>query len=483
MSDMFNDYNNNYNQDDRYYNQEENYSYYSDDTSPQKPQKPKKHTGLKIAATLLCLGIGCACGVQATRYMSSSQRFQEDEADDKESSKKQETVKTNNNTTLNPEKEAPAENIPGLFEIAARSDAKYLPDIVDEVMPSVVGISSLFEIEYMQNNSFGSFNPWGWGFESEPETREGIGTGTGIVMTEDGYIVTNAHVIYMEDTDEYTAGEAKEVSILFNDEEKYDAKIVAFDVETDLAVLKIDATGFTPATFGNSDELRVGELVIAVGNPLGFELFGTVTSGIVSARDREISINDRQMTLIQTDTAINEGNSGGPLLNSCGQVVGINSAKMSSSYGSASVEGLGFAIPINKAKEIIDDLVNYKHVKGRPQIGISAVDIDSFYSSYLGLPIGVYVRSIAAGSAAEEAGIRVGDIIIGINDEAVTTMDELNSIKNKFKAGDTITLKVHRDNQDIDVNVVLHEENNEMESSEQSTTEAVEDENAIIPLR
>ena len=474
MSDMYNDYKNDYNQDDRYYNQEENYSYYSDDSSSQKPKKPKKHTGLKIAATLLCLGIGCAGGIQFARFTDSNQRFQEDEKSNSDSSKKEESVKTNNNTTPDTEKEMPAGNVPGLFEIAARSDAKYLPDIVDEVMPSVVGISSLFEIEYMPSNSFGSFNPWGWGFESEPETREGIGTGTGIVMTEDGYIVTNAHVVYMEDTEEYNAGEAKEVSVLFNDEEEYDAKIVAFDVETDLAVLKIDATGFTPATFGNSDELRVGELVIAVGNPLGFELFGTVTSGIVSARDREISINDRQMTLIQTDTAINEGNSGGPLLNSCGQVVGINSAKMSSSYGSASVEGLGFAIPINKAKEIIDDLVNYKYVKGRPQIGISAVDIDSVYSSYLGLPMGVYVRSIADGSAAEAAGIRVGDIIIGVNDEAVTTMDELNNIKNKFKAGETITLKVHRDGQDIDVDVVLHEANNEMESSEQSTNNSVD---------
>lgn len=481
MSDMYNDYNNDFNQDDRYYNQEENYSYYSGDTPPQKPKKPKKHTALKIAASLLCVGIGCAGGIQVSRFLSSSQRLEENEAAKKESAQKEESIKTANNSI--PEKEISAENTPGLFEIASRSDAKYLPDIVDEVMPSVVGISSLFEIEYMPSNSFGSFNPWGWGFESEPETREGIGTGTGIVMTEDGYIVTNAHVVYMQDTDEYTAGEAKEVSVLFSDEEEYDAKIVAFDVETDLAVLKVDESGFTPATFGNSDELRVGELVIAVGNPLGFELFGSVTSGIVSALDREISIDDRKMTLLQTDAAINEGNSGGPLLNSCGQVIGINSAKMSANIGSASIEGLGFAIPINNAKEIIDDLVNYKYVKGRPQIGISAVDITDVYSSYLGLPMGIYVRTVAEDSAAEAAGIRVGDIIIGINDEAVTTMDELNSIKNKFKAGDTITLKIHREGQDIDVELILHEANNEMESSEEPTTEAVEDEDSRIQPR
>ena len=168
------------------------------------------------------------------------------------------------------------------------------------------------------------------------------------------------------------------------------------------------------------------------------------------------------MTLIQTDAAINQGNSGGPLLNSCGQVIGINSAKMSSSYGSATVEGLGFAIPINDAKTIIDDLINNGYVSGRPQIGISSVNIDEAYSSYLGLPMGIYVRAVGENSAAEEAGIRVGDVIIGINDEAVTTTDELNSIKNRFKAGDTITLKIYREGEDIDISVVLHDANEEM---------------------
>lgn len=472
MSDMFNDYNNDYNQGDKYYN-EENYSYYSGDMPP---KKPKKHTALKVIAVLLSAAVGCAGGIQLYRFMDNSRFMGEDESKDKPTSQVEEVMNTKDNNNTTPENSS-SENLPGLFEIASRSDAKYLPDIVDEIMPSVVGISSLFEIETRVNNSF---NPWGWGFQSEPQVSEGVGTGTGIVMTEDGYIVTNAHVIYMQDTDEYTAGEAKEVSVLFSNEEEYDAKIVAFDIETDLAVLKVDASGFTPATFGNSDELRVGELVIAVGNPLGFDFFGSVTSGIVSALDREISINDRKMTLLQTDAAINEGNSGGPLLNSCGQVIGINSAKLSASYGSVSIEGLGFAIPINNAKIIIDDLINYKHVKGRPQIGISAVDITDVHSSYLGLPMGIYVRTIAEGSAAEAAGIKVGDIIIGINDEAVTTMDELNSIKNKFKAGDTITLKIHREGEDIDIELILHEAVNEMkeentEESTETTTEPVEE--------
>ncbi|MBO5383020.1 MAG: trypsin-like peptidase domain-containing protein, partial [Ruminococcus sp.] len=214
----------------------------------------------------------------------------------------------------------------------------------------------------------------------------------------------------------------------------------------------------TPATFGNSDELRVGELVIAVGNPLGFDLFGSVTSGIVSALNRQIAIDGKDMNLIQTDAAINSGNSGGPLLNSCGQVIGINSAKMSSSYGSASVEGLGFAIPINEAKVIIDELINNGYVTGKPQIGIATVDVDEVTASYYNLPMGVFVSSVEPGSAAEIAGIQARDVIIDIEGEAVTTAAELNRIKNKYKAGDTIQLTVNRGGQDIKIQLVLGED-------------------------
>ncbi len=434
-------------------------SYYSGgQPQPQKPKKPKKHTALKIAAFLLCLGIVGAGSVQIYKFMDTSRFNMSDSSKINSTSKKpnnSDTLKSKNTTEESATAPSP-QNLPGLFDIATRTDAKYLPDIVDEIMPSVVGVSATFEISQ-------EYSSWGWGFQTETRSQEVPCTGTGIVMTEDGYIVTNAHVIYMS---QYNAGKAKSVSVLFNDEKKYDAEIIAYDIETDLAVLKVDENGFTPATFGNSDDLRVGELVIAVGNPLGFELFGSVTSGIVSALNREISINEKRMTLIQTDTAINEGNSGGPLLNSCGQVVGINSAKISSSLGSASVEGLGFAIPINDAKVIIDDLINNGHVTGRPQIGVSAVDITEAYSGYLGLPMGIYVRDVTEGSAAEEAGIRTGDVIIGINDEAVSTMEELNSIKNKFKAGETITLKVFRDGEDLDVPLVLHESVESIDDSE-----------------
>lgn len=449
MSDFYNDEN----QYESNYNSFNNLNEYKSEEIP--PKKPKNHTFLKVIAFLLCMGIAGAGSVQIYKFMDNSKFDIPDESSLSESTPANEDNSEQQKSDTNRQSAPAPQNLPGLFDIASRTDAKYLPDIVDEIMPSVVGVSSTFEIKR-------KYSSWGWGFQ-QPETitQEAVGTGTGIVMTEDGYIITNAHVVY-DSSPEYQAGEAKAVSVLFSDKKEYDAKIIAYDIETDIAVLKIDETGFTPATFGDSDDLRVGELVIAVGNPLGFELFGSVTSGIVSALNREISINEKNMTLIQTDASINQGNSGGPLLNSCGQVIGINSAKISSNYGDVTVEGLGFAIPINDARVIIDDLINNGYVTGRPQIGITAVDIDEMYSSYLGLPMGIYVRSVADGSAAELAGIRAGDVIIGVNDEAVTSMDELNNIKNQFKAGDTITLKINRNGEDLDIPIVLHDANAEM---------------------
>ncbi len=421
------------------------------------PKKPKKHFALKAIAFALCLVIVGLGSIQVYKFMDDSRLSPEVSESSNDSSEKEDKPAASKSDRNDGDEtsQSTSEPLPGLFDLAARKDAKSIPDIVDEIMPSVVGVSSTFEITE-------NYSSWGFGFPSGGQTSQAIGTGTGIVMTEDGYILTNAHVIY-DSSEEYNAGEAVSVSVLFSDETEYDAKIYAYDVETDLAILKVDDTGFTPAEFGDSSQLRIGELVIAVGNPLGFELFGSVTSGIVSALDRKLSINDQSLSLIQTDTAINQGNSGGPLLNSCGQVIGINSSKLSASYGMASIEGLGFAIPINEAKAIIDDLINYRHVTGRPQIGITTVDITEAYSNYLGLPMGLYVRGVGKGSAAEEAGIRPGDIIIGINDEAVTTMDELNAVKNQFKAGDTVTLKINRDGEDIDVSLTLHDASEELE--------------------
>lgn len=419
------------------------------------PNKKKNHTGLKAVAFVLCLAIAGAGSIQVYKYFNDNDiEVSEFSKSDNSDSSSKASVQQGLPGTTEPE-ESETRNIPSLIQIASRSDSKYLPDIVDSIMPSVVGVASTFEY----TPDYSSMGGWGWGFSmpQESETQEMRGTGTGIIMSDDGYIVTNAHVIY--DDSEYECGEAVEVSVVFSDETEHEAKIIAYDTETDIAVLKVNETGLTPAEFGDSEDLRVGELVIAVGNPLGFDLFGSVTSGIVSAKNRKIDINEKSMTLIQTDAAINSGNSGGPLLNSSGQVIGINSAKMSASYGSASVEGLGFAIPINEAKTIVDDLINYKYVKGRPQIGITTVDVTESVSRYYDIPLGVYVQSVQEGSSAEIAGIQKGDVIIDIEGTTVTSATELNKIKNEYKAGDTIHLTISRAGEDITVELVLQEAN------------------------
>lgn len=426
--------------------------------SEKKTQKRNMNFILKGTAAALAVIILGAGTVQVYKFLADTREELAEFSGDTSAKKVSETDKKEKET---------AEDMPSLIELASRTDAKPLPDIVDSIMPSVVGIASTFEFEQIQ-----SYGMWGWG--TEPVIRQATATGTGFIISDDGYIVTNAHVVYDE---KYNAGQAYEVSVLFSDETEHEANIVAYDPETDIAVLKVDEKGLKPAILGDSDELRVGELVIAVGNPLGFDLFGTVTSGIVSALNRKIDINEKKMSLIQTDAAINSGNSGGPLLNSCGQVIGINSAKMSSSYSSniASVEGLCFAIPMKEAKVIIDDLINYRYVTGRPQIGINTTDIDELQSRFKNIPMGVLILSIEEDSAADLAGLKVGDVIIDIEGEAVSTAQELNDIKNKYKAGDTVILTVSRDGKDVKVRLTLQEKKNVLEVQERETKPAERD--------
>lgn len=428
-------------------NSEATFSYSSENSSGKEKKNRKTLKAAVCVLLLAAIGYG---SVQGYKWLNETKKELAEYAGES-------SVTKNSDQSLNNSSNE-TDELPSLIELASRSDAKYLPDIVDEIMPSVVGVSSTFE--YIQP----SFSIWGW--EADPQVKQGKATGTGFIITDDGYIVTNAHVIY--DESEYDAGKAIDVSVLLSDETEHTANIIAYDLETDIAVLKINQKGLKPAALGDSDELRVGELVLAVGNPLGFDFFGSVTSGIVSALNRQISINEKSMTLIQTDAAINSGNSGGPLLNSCGQVIGINSAKMSASYGSASIEGLGFAIPMKEAKTIIDDLINYNYVKGRPLIGISTVDINESYSRYLNKPMGLYVCSVEENSAADQAGIMAGDVIIGIEGEPIKTVDELNRIKNQHKAGETIKITLSRNGTDIDVNVKLQEENNSPEKNSEN---------------
>jgi serine protease Do len=326
-------------------------------------------------------------------------------------------------------------------------------EVVEKVLPSVVGIESTFTMT-SQSSGGGYFNFGGFGQAQQPQTSSATATGTGVVITTDGYIVTNAHVIY--DT-EYNAGLASSISVIVNEEDRYDAEVIGYDTDYDLAVLKINAKDLVAAEFGNSDELSLGQNVIAIGNPLGFDLMNTVTSGIVSGLNRQITINEKSMTLIQTDAAINSGNSGGPLINKYGQVVGINSSKMSASYSEASIEGIGFAIPSNEASRIVEDIMEYGYVTGKPQLGISCQDITENISRMYDIPVGVYITAVAEDSAAEKAGLQAGDIITKINDEDVASFEELTAKKNEHKAGETIELTYVRNGAEDKVTVTLDE--------------------------
>lgn len=331
-----------------------------------------------------------------------------------------------------------------LFGLSDGGDNLTPAEIFAKVKPSVVGISAT-----VQTQIDDIYSMFGYG---QGTTQTGTATGTGIVMTKDGYILTNAHVV--ED--------AVEVTVILNDEDntEYKATVVGEDTSSDIAVLKIQADNLTPAEFGNSDNLVVGDYAYAIGNPLGFELSNTFTPGIISGLDRTVTINDNEMTLIQTSAAINSGNSGGPLVNSKGQVIGIVSSKISSSYSSnsASVEGLGFAIPITSAKTIIDDLVSYGYVTGRPQLGITAETIDDTKSRYYNVPVGVYIRFMDSNGAACEAGLQVGDIITGVNGETITSSSELSAELKKYNAGDTIQVTYYRNGKELTISVKLHEQ-------------------------
>lgn len=307
-------------------------------------------------------------------------------------------------------------------------DGKVLdvPQIAEAVGPSVVGVV----IKHSFNDSIFS--------------EQEAGSGSGIIISSDGYIVTNSHVIEG----------ASAIYVVLNNGENYSARVVGMDTKTDIAVIKIDAKNLAKAELGKSSDLKVGELAVAIGNPLGLEFQGSVTAGVISALDRSMEVDGRKYTLVQTDAAINPGNSGGPLVNKYGYVIGINTVKISSS----ATEGMGFAIPIDIALPIIEELIEKGYVSGRPQIGIEIINITEAMSMQYNVPVGVYVVNVVFGSAAEKAGIKSGDIIIKADGISVSTAEMLNDVKDKYKVGDTLTLTIVREGITIDVDVNLGEE-------------------------
>jgi serine protease Do len=275
----------------------------------------------------------------------------------------------------------------------------------------------------------------------------GASTGTGVILSADGYIVTNCHVVE----------NAAAVEVILHDGSKQPARIIGTDSVSDLAVLHADGSGFTPAEFGDSTALRVGDSVVAIGDPLGIALRGTMTDGIVSAINRDIATEGRTMTLIQTNAALNSGNSGGPLLNCYGQVVGINTMKIGDYMSSAGVEGLGFAIPSTTVKEIVDQLIANGYVSGRPSLGISGQEISAFEQMYYRLPQGIYITEVASSGGAATAGINAGDILLQFDGQRVTNTDELKSLLFTHNAGDTVSVVIYRSGQQYTLQVTLDE--------------------------
>ena len=275
----------------------------------------------------------------------------------------------------------------------------------------------------------------------------GSATGSGVVLSQDGYVITNYHVVEG----------ATAISVLFTDGRQLNARMVGGDKLSDLAVLQVDAQDLIPAEFGDSDTLRVGDVVVAIGDPLGIELRGTMTDGIVSAINRNLTTDGRTLTLIQTNAALNSGNSGGPLINCYGQVIGINTMKIGDYVNSTGVEGLGFAIPSTTVKLIVDQLLSQGYVSGRPELGIQGVDIPEFYRYYYRMPEGVYVNAVAAGSDAAEKGIQVKDIILAINGEWISSIEDIETILYNHQPGDVVTLIIYRAGYQYEVDVVLGE--------------------------
>ena len=295
-------------------------------------------------------------------------------------------------------------------------------DVYEKVLPSVVSITC----------------------------HDGLTTssGTGVIMDAGGYIITNAHVV--ED--------AVSIRVLLTDGRELTARCVGADMLSDLAVLRVTASGLVPAVFGDSDKLRVGDEVVAIGDPLGVELRGTMTNGIISGINRDIKSGNRTLTLMQTTAALNTGNSGGPLVNCYGQVVGINTMKIGDYASEGGVEGLGFAIPITSVQTILEQLASKGYVAGRPDLGLKGQEISTFYQFYYRMPAGILITEVAEGSSAAQQGLRRGDILLTLDGVAVTNLDILQEITYASTVGQELQATVYREGREIPLTLIMGEE-------------------------
>ena len=350
-----------------------------------------------------------------------------------------------------------------VIEAASNEDSLTIPEIAKKCGTSVVAIETETKVVYntYDNNYYNPFGGmFGYGYGYGYGNRGGRGgtqeytqtaAGSGIIISEDGYVLTNNHVISGADkiTVYVNSGDGSE-------EQSYEATLVGSSESNDIAVLKIDATGLNAAAFGDSDQIEVGELAVAIGNPMG-QVHGSVTAGIISAVEQELTIDDVTINAIQTDAAINPGNSGGALVNSYGNVIGIVYAKSSS----VSIEGIGYAIPVNNIKDLVAQMINdpdsvKDQTKGSQiMLGITIRDITEDMSKQYSMPVGVYITEVSSMSAAERAGLQKGDIITEFAGETVTSADDLNAIKAKQTSGDTVSVKIDRNGKEMTLDLVI----------------------------
>ena len=388
---------------------------------PRKPKKMKKSGG-KVWKSILCtilalVVVAGSCG--ATAYLVNE--HWEEEAEDMVASFERRLDEMQAQIDAGGANQLPDVIYQDVFTTMLHPGAVY-----EKNVQSVVLITS----EVRATTMFG-------------QSTTGMSTGSGFVLTEDGYVVTNHHVV----------DGAMAVTVTMHDGAEYDAKVIGSDSNNDVALLKITETVTLQAVqIGSSDALSVGDQVVAIGNPLG-ELTSTLTVGYVSAKERDVTTDGTTINMIQTDAAINSGNSGGPLFNSKGEVIGITTG---SSNSGATIEGIGFAIPIDDVMPLVNDLMNYGYINSA-YLGVMVSDVDASTASYYGLPVGAYVQEVTPGYCAEKAGLQEKDIIIAIGDYDVKNISELTKMLRKFKAGETTTITVYRGGRELEFSITLDE--------------------------